>query len=105
MQIKLKWLPRAIALLDDIYEYDSEKSERWAIRICNKLLDSAEPLKTFPYAGISEPLLEEFPQNFRSLVVEKHFKLIYTISPTLIEIHAIWDCRQDNWRLKEMFHR
>ena len=27
MQIKLKWLPRAIALLDDIYEYYSEKSE------------------------------------------------------------------------------
>ncbi len=96
MQIKLKWLPRAIALLDDIYEYYSEKSERSAIRIYNKLLDSAEPLKTFPYAGISEPLLEEFPQNF---------KLIYTISPTQIEIHAIWDCRQDNWRLKEMFHR
>ena len=92
MQIKLKWLPRAIALLDDIYEYYSEKSERSAIRIYNKLLDSAEPLKTFP-------------QNFRSLVVEKHFKLIYTISPTQIEIHAIWDCRQDNWRLKEMFHR
>ena len=105
MQIKLKWLPRAIALLDDIYEYYSEKSERSAIRIYNQLLDSAEPLKTFPYAGISEPLLEEFPQNFRSLVVEKHFKPIYTISPTLIEIHAIWDCRQDNWRLKEMFHR
>ena len=62
MQIKLKWLPRAIALLDDIYEYYSEKSERSAIRIYNKLLDSAEPLKTFPYAGISEPLLEEFPQ-------------------------------------------
>ena len=55
MQIKLKWLPRAIALLDDIYEYYSEKSERSAIRIYNKLLDSAEPLKTFPYAGISEP--------------------------------------------------
>ena len=31
MQIKLKWLPRAIALLDDIYEYYSEKSERSAI--------------------------------------------------------------------------
>ena len=105
MQIKLKWLPQAITLLDDIYEYYSEKSERSAIRIYNKLLDSAEPLKTFPYAGISEPLLDEFRQNFRSLVVEKHYKLIYTISPTLIEIHAIWDCRQDNWRLKEMFHR
>jgi plasmid stabilization system protein ParE len=53
MQIELKWLPQAIALLDNIYEYYSEKSERSAIRIYNKLLDSSEPLKTFPYAGIS----------------------------------------------------
>ena len=105
MQIKLKWLPRAIALLDDIYEYYSEKSERSAIRIYNKLLDSAEPLKTFPYARNFRTFIGRISSNFRSLVVEKHFKLIYTISPTLIEIHAIWDCRQDNWRLKEMFHR
>ena len=105
MQIKLKWLPRAIALLDDIYNYYSKKSIKTAIRLYNKLLDSAEPLNTFPQVGPIEPLLEEHPENYRSLVVEKHYKLIYTISPTLIEIHAIWDCRQDNWRLKEMFHR
>lgn len=105
MRREIAWSDNAITLLDDIYNYYSKKSIKTAICLYNKLLDSAEPLKTFPQVGPIEPLLEEHPENYRSLVVEKHYKLIYTISPTLIEIHAIWDCRQDNWRLKEMFHR
>ena len=89
MPTRLKWLPQAITLLENIYGYYSKKSERSAIRLYNRIIDSAEPLKTFPHAGPLEPLLKDFPQNFRSFVVEKHYKLIYTISPNLIEIHAI----------------
>lgn len=103
MQIKLKWLPQAINLLDDIYDFYSEKSIIAAARLYDNLLDSAEILKTFPYAGPIEPRLEEHKVCFRSLVVEKHYKLIYTVHEELIEIHAVWDCRQEGWQLKEMF--
>lgn len=105
MPTRLKWLPQAIALLENIYDYYRKKSERSAICLYNRILDSANPLLTFPHAGPIEPLLKEYPQNFRSLVVEKHYKLIYTVSPDLIEIHAICDCRQDDWKLKEMFRK
>lgn len=105
MPTRLKWLPQAIALLENIYDYYSKKSERSAVCLYNRILDSANPLLTFPHAGPIEPLLKEYPQSFRSLVVEKHYKLIYTVSPDLIEIHAIWDCRQDDWKLKEMFRK
>ncbi len=103
MPTRLKWLPQAITLLENIYDYYSKKSECSAVRLYNRIIDSADLLKTFPHAGPLEPSLKDFPQHFHSLVVEKHYKLIYTISPDLIEIHAIWDCRQDDWKLKEMF--
>ena len=103
MRIKIKWLPQAIALLDNIYRFYSKKSQTAAIRLYNKLLDSAEPLRVFPQAGPIEPLLKEYDCEFRSLVVEKHYKLIYTVTDELIEIHAVWDCRQEGWRLQEMF--
>lgn len=103
MQITIKWLPQAIALLDNIYRYYSKKSPIAAIRLYNRLLDSAEPLRVFPQAGPIEPLLQEYDCEFRSLVVEKHYKLIYTVTDRLIEIHAVWDCRQEGWRLREMF--
>jgi plasmid stabilization system protein ParE len=91
MRIIIKWLPQAITLLDNIYRFYSEKSQTAAIRLYNRLLDSAEPL------------LKGYDCEFRSLVVEKHYKLIYTVTDELIEIHAVWDCRQEGWHLQEMF--
>lgn len=103
MRIEIAWSDNAIALLDNIYNYYHKKSPAAAIRLYNSLLDSAEPLRVFPQGGPIEPLLKEYDREFRYLVVEKHYKLIYTVTEELIEIHAVWDCRQEGWRLKEMF--
>lgn len=99
----IAWSDNAIALLDKIYDFYATKSVSAANKIYNRLLTSAEPLSTFPQAGIIEPLLKGHSECYRSLVVEKHYKLIYTITNDLIEIHAIWDCRQEGKKLKDMF--
>ena len=56
MRIDIAWSDNAIALLDNIYRFYSKKSQTAAIRLYNKLLDSAEPLRVFPQAGPIEPL-------------------------------------------------
>lgn len=103
MRMTIAWSDNAIALLDKIYEFYATKSKNSAYKLYNRLLNSAEPLRIFPQAGIVEPLLQGHDTCFRSLVVEKHYKLIYTITDDLIEIHAIWDCWQEDWKLKDMF--
>lgn len=50
-----------------------------------------------------EPILEDCPKCYRSLIVEKHYKIIYRIDGYTIKIVAIWDCRRDGTRLKKMF--
>ena len=45
MRIDIAWSDNAIALLDNIYRFYSKKSQTAAIRLYNKLLDSAEPLR------------------------------------------------------------
>lgn len=87
MRMTIAWSDNAIALLDKIYEFYATKSKNSAYKLYNRLLNSAEPLRTFPQAGIAE----------------KHYKLICTITDDLIEIHAIWDCRQEDRKLKDMF--
>ena len=79
MQREIAWSDNAITLLDEIYNFYCKKSKSAAIRLYNRLLDSTEPLKTFPQAGPSEPLLSEFSENYRSFVVEKHYKLILSL--------------------------
>ena len=67
MQREIAWSDNAITLLDEIYNFYCKKSKSAAIRLYNRLLDSTEPLKTFPQAGPSEPLLSEFSENYRIL--------------------------------------
>ena len=103
MRIDIACQITPLPYLTTFYRFYSKKSQTAAIRLYNKLLDSAEPLRVFPQAGPIEPLLKEYDCEFRSLVAEKHYKLIYTVTDELIEIHAVWDCRQEGWHLQEMF--
>ncbi len=56
-----------------------------------------------PEAGVGhiEPLLEEFPQNFRCLVDVPNYKIIYWIDGDIIKIATVFDCRQ---RPQIMYH-
>jgi plasmid stabilization system protein ParE len=99
METSVIWTNRALATLDNIFEFYKEKSENAAIKIVNRLYYSAGTLKTFPNAGAIEPLLDGFSVCFRSLVVEKHFKLIYYTDENRVYITEVWDTRQNPYRL------
>ena len=58
MRIIIKWLPQAITLLDNIYRFYSEKSQTAAIRLYNRLMESAKPIRIFPQSSPIEPLLK-----------------------------------------------
>ena len=100
MEYIVKWMPVAQLDLDEIYQFYLPKSEQAAIDIWNRLLDSADPLKTFAYSGPREPLLADREKEYHSLVVEKHFKLIYYIEDNIVRITAVWDTRRSPEYLK-----
>lgn len=101
-QMRLRWMKRAAKHLDNIYNFLAKQNENAAIKIYNELLDSADILLTFPMAGIEEETLKNNPKNYRSLVVCKHYKLIYRIEKNIIKIVAVWDCRQNPEKLKRV---
>jgi plasmid stabilization system protein ParE len=101
-EIRIKWLPKAVGHIDDHCAFLAEKNEKAAYELYITLVKSADIFYTFPPV---EPLLADMPECFRSLVVNGHYKLIYTVKGRLIEIHAVWDCRQDTLRLKQVLER
>lgn len=101
-QMRLQWMKRAVKHLDAIDDFLAKQSEQAAIKVYNELLDSADTLLTFPLAGKEEEALKDNPRNYRSLVTCKHYKLIYRIEKNIIKIVAVWDCRQNPKRLKEV---
>ncbi len=65
-----------------------------AKKFTNSILKDTERLTSFPYLGAIEPLLENLPEHYRSLVSGKHFKIVYFIEETTIYIVALRDCRK-----------
>lgn len=95
MVTRLDWSAKARQNLNQIFVYYKKKSEQAAARLFNKILDEVETLLIFPEAGKRESFAEDMQICYRSLVVEKHFKLIYYIKNDAIRIVAVWDCRRN----------
>lgn len=104
MERSITWLPQSKQLLATIYRHvrQQSNSELTAFRLVSRIQQAAATLLIFPMAGPFEPLLEDNPKGYRSLVAEKHFKIIYSFKDEYsIEIAAVWDCRQDPKKLQQ----
>lgn len=104
MEKNITWLPQSKRLLALIYRHvcQQSKSEKTAFKLITRIQQSAATLLVFPQAGAIEALLEDNPKCYRSLVTEKHYKIIYSIkNECSIEIAAIWDCRQAPEKLQQ----
>lgn len=93
--MRIVWHEKARQQLADELDYCLEQFGRKAvIRLLDSLDRDESLLSANPYLGRIEPLLEMKESSFRSLV-ERHFKLIYTVEADYIFIHILWNCRQE----------
>lgn len=100
--MRIIWSEDAQSELGLILEYGAATfGERAAGRFYREVLDNEVRLLSFPCMGKIEPLLAGRPQNFRSLVIHKHYKLIYYIDEDTIYIAALIDTRADPDSLTE----
>jgi plasmid stabilization system protein ParE len=90
-------LPKALDRLEEIYSFIQSVSEIAAIRIYNDMLDEIGKLKFFPRLAAAEPLLADCGKIFRSLIVMKHYKVVYYVeeAENTAYVATVWDCRQN----------
>lgn len=62
----------------------------------SKLKQTRMLLENNPCLGLIEPLLSDFPSNYRSIVVGHLNKMVYRILDDCIEISDFWDVRRDS---------
>ena len=75
------------------FSFENSRQLRNSIRKARNLLG------TFPKSGMREPMLENIG-DFRYIVVQKHYKLIYTLKEDICYVVAVWDCRNNPALLK-----
>jgi len=99
--MKVLWTLFAESQLDDLYDYIQTKNPHTAVEIYNDILDASAMLVRFPRMAAIEPLLSEFPEEYRSLIVRRNYKVVYFIdNETIIYVVAVFDCRQNPQKLK-----
>jgi plasmid stabilization system protein ParE len=98
----IQWYSEALDDLNQIYDfYATTGSPKAAALLYNQILDDVEILKTHPYIAPTEPILDDCPEQYRSLVVAKgKFKAVYYIAEDSLFIVQIFSCRQDTEKLK-----
>jgi len=99
--MKLIFSPEAREDMDNIYLYYVERNEGYAIELYNQFIEEAERLQRFPQMAQRELLLEEYPEEYFSLVVRHTYKIVYFVENNTVNIVAVFDCRQNPKKLKE----
>ena len=101
--MKLLFTEDAEGHLEAAYNFRKETtSQRSAAELFNNLIDGIQILAEQPHLGRMEPLLEDAAISYRSLILLRDFKVIYHIDGQTIVIAAVYNCRQDPEKLREV---
>ena len=75
------------------YHYSFSQSAAQTLR--EEIIIAARRLMLFPEMGPLEPSLEQLGRNFRYVLVQRRYKLIYLYENEVCSLLMIWDCKKN----------
>ncbi len=93
MQVEITRFAR-LQLIEIYSYYKLKASERIAIQITDKILDSVEELGSLRGIGSIEPNLAHIHGNYKYIVCG-NYKIIFRVIADIVYVTDIFDCRQD----------
>lgn len=102
--MEVVWRPTALVTFYDAVNYTEEHfGPRTAQRFAKRIKSYEALLAAHPYLGPIEPCLSHLPTPYRSLVVHRHYKLIYCVDEAgeEVTIIALWDTRRNPLRMPQ----
>lgn len=98
--MQVKWNKSARNTFDTAIGYGlTQFGEKAAADFYRQITDTEHLLAGHPHLGKTEPLLAHRKQEYRSLVVHQHYKIVYYIKGQTIRIVDLWDTRANPKRL------
>ena len=94
--MKVRWSPDAKAALDKTGDFIMQKFGIQAkMKFKQEVKKVNDMLKSNPYLGPVEPLLDDLSGTYRSIVVNRLNKIVYCIVDDTIHIADFWDTRRE----------
>ena len=80
--------------------YNEMGGERAAAKLHQKYLQKQKRLLKFPESGTPEALLRDRKIQYRSVIINEYYKIVYYVKGDVLRVSAFWDMRMhpDNLR-------
>ena len=98
-KLPVRWSPKALQRLNDIYDYIAGDSVSAARYVKKSLVQLGSTLGQFPEKYSKEEYLAEVPGNFRS-VSKWRYKLIYEVTEEFVIIINVFSTDQRPSKIK-----
>lgn len=94
--VKVIVTPSATKDAKEIFSYyESRSSHSFAKKLLKEFIAYARRLESMPEMGPKEPLLRRYHRNYRYVLVQRRYKLIYLFEKETCSILMVWDCLQN----------
>lgn len=94
--MKIIWRPKAIQARRQIAEYIRNSfGETAKSRYILEVRETIKQIKDNPCIGRIDPLFDDRPITYRSVIISRLSKLVYNIDGDAIYIAGFWDCRRE----------
>jgi len=98
--MKVIWMPLAMNQLRRIAKYIKKNfGETVKDDFLQEVQEVNDLIGLNPCVGKKEPLLDEYPESYRSFVIKRRDKIVYYVVDDHVEVVAFWDCRQEPKKL------
>ena len=95
--MKVLWDPAAESRRDMVAEYiRGEFGYRRMKQFIKEVRDTTKKLQRSPYIGKLDPLFDDRPVAYRSVIINDLNKMIYRVEDNIIYIAGFWDTRMDD---------
>jgi plasmid stabilization system protein ParE len=94
--VKVIVTPSTIGDAKNIFSYyEANFSHSFSKKLLKEFVAYVRRLEQMPEMGPKESLLEHLNRNYRYVLVQRRYKLVYLYEHQTCFILMIWDCRQD----------
>ena len=94
--MKVVWDPKATIGKRKIANYIRRKFGINRVKNFRQEVDQiVEMIVCHPNLGFIDPLFDDRPKTYRSIIINGLSKMVYFIEDDIIYITAFWDCRQE----------
>lgn len=101
--MRIEISPKARQHLLTITDYYAEWGGiRSVERLLSKIVEKQQKILKYPQAFHPEPLLADRKVEYRSVIINDYYKMVYRIDNDVITISAFWDMRMNPSKLKRM---